>query len=88
MHNVPREDRWKEIVRWYLSPEHCSRSDTGCPIVTLAPEIARAKLGVKKRIAGLMKQLTQRWAEFMPGAPRESGSATSSSFLVRWPAPW
>src|SRR6184192_2894256 len=22
LQNVPREDRWREIVRWYLSPEH------------------------------------------------------------------
>src|SRR5947208_13653099 len=52
--NVPPEDRWKEIVRWYLSPEHCNRPDTGCPVVTVATEIARAKLNVKKRVPGLM----------------------------------
>jgi TetR/AcrR family transcriptional repressor of nem operon len=68
LQNVPPEDRWKEVVRWYLSPEHCNRPDTGCPVVTLAPEIARAKLTVRKRIGGLMKELTARWAEFMPGA--------------------
>jgi|SRR5947209_12346739 len=64
---VPPEDRWKEVVRWYLSPEHCNHPDTGCPVVTLAPEIARAKLAVRKRIATQMKELTQRWVEFMPG---------------------
>ena len=26
LQNVPREDRWKEIVRWYLSPERSSGS--------------------------------------------------------------
>ena len=67
LRKVPREDRWKEVVRWYLSPEHCDHPDTGCPVVTLAPEIARAKLSVRKRMAGLMKGLTDRWAEFMPG---------------------
>ena len=67
LQNVPPEDRWKEVVRWYLSPEHCNHPDTGCPVVTLAPEIARAKLNVRKRVAGLMKELTDRWAEFMPG---------------------
>src|SRR5947209_5126795 len=65
--NVPREDRWKEIVRLYLSPEHCDHSDTGCPVAALAPEIARAKLTVRKRISGLMKERTNRWIEFMPG---------------------
>src|SRR5438445_2379494 len=68
LRSVPPEDRWKEVVRWYLSPEHCNHPDTGCPVVTLAPEIARAKLAVRKRIATQMKELTQRWAEFMPGA--------------------
>jgi len=65
--SLPPENRWKEVVRWYLSPEHCNRPDTGCPVVTLAPEIARTKLSVRKRVASLMKELTERWAEFMPG---------------------
>ena len=68
LENVSPEDRWKEVVKWYLSPEHCNHPDTGCPVVTLAPEIARAKLSVRKRMAGVMKELTARWAEFMPGA--------------------
>jgi TetR/AcrR family transcriptional regulator, transcriptional repressor for nem operon len=68
LQDVPPQDRWKEIVRWYLSPEHCNHPETGCPVVTLAPEIARSKLSVRKRIAGLMKELTARWAQFMPGA--------------------
>src|SRR5437667_1315095 len=68
LQDVPPQDRWKEVVRWYLSPEHCNHPGTGCPVVTLAPEIARAKLSVRKRTADLMKELTDRWAEFMPGA--------------------
>jgi TetR/AcrR family transcriptional regulator, transcriptional repressor for nem operon len=68
LQNVPPEDGWKEIVRWYLSAEHCNHPGTGCPVVTLAPEIARAKLSVRKRTADLMRELTDRWAEFMPGA--------------------
>jgi TetR/AcrR family transcriptional repressor of nem operon len=67
LQDVPPQDRWKEIVRWYLSPEHCNHPGTGCPVVTLAPEIARAKLSVRKRTADLMKELADGWAEFMPG---------------------
>ncbi len=67
LHNMPREDRWKEIVRLYLSPEHCDHPDTGCPVAALAPEIARAKFSIRKRIASLMKERTDRWVEFMPG---------------------
>ena len=67
LQNVPRADRWKELVRLYLSPEHCDHPDTGCPVAALAPEIARAKLSVRKRVAAVMKGRTDRWVEFMPG---------------------
>ena len=67
LQNVPREDRWKELVRLYLSPEHCDHPDSGCPVAALAPEMARAKLGVRKRISGLIKDRAERWVEFMPG---------------------
>ena len=68
LQTLPREDRWKEIVRLHLSPEHCDHADTGCPVAELAPEIARINLGIRKRIAGLMKDRSARWMEFMPGA--------------------
>ena len=64
LQNVPHQDRWKELVRLYLSTEHCDGADTGCPVAALATEIARAKSSVRKRIAGLIKE----WVEFMPGA--------------------
>jgi TetR/AcrR family transcriptional repressor of nem operon len=67
LQNVPREDRWKELVRLYLSPEHCDHPDSGCPVAALAPEMGRAKLGVRKRISGLIKDRKERWVEFMPG---------------------
>ena len=68
LQHVPREDKWKELVRLYLSTEHCDHPGTGCPVAALAPEIARAKVNVRKRIAGLMKERTDRWVDFMPGA--------------------
>src|SRR5437868_13851912 len=64
LQDAPHENRWKELVRLYLSTEHCDRPDTGCPVAALATDIARAKPSVRKRIAGLMKE----WVEFMPGA--------------------
>ena len=64
--NMPPEDRWKELVRLYLSPDHCDHPDIGCPVAALAPEIARAKLSVRKRVSGVIKQ--HKWVEFMPGA--------------------
>ena len=68
LQHVPREDRWKEIVRWYLSPEHCNRPETGCPVAALAPEISRAKVTVRKRIAGLINERRDGLVEFMPGS--------------------
>ena len=68
LQNVPREERWKEVVRLYLSPEHCDHPHTGCPVAALAPEIARAKPAVRKRISRLLKERAGRWLEFMPGA--------------------
>src|SRR5207302_11404047 len=56
LQHVPREKKWKELVRLYLSTEHCDHPDAGCPVAALAPEIARAKFSVRKRIAGLMKE--------------------------------
>src|SRR6266581_2581991 len=67
LQHVPRADKWKELVRLYLSTEHCDHPDTGCPVAALAPEMGRAKLGVRKRISGLIKDRAERWVEFMPG---------------------
>src|SRR6266542_831443 len=79
LHNLPREDRWKALVRLYLSPEHCDHPDTGCPVAALAPEIARAKLSVRKPIARMMKERTNRWVEFMPGL---TATERERNFLV------
>src|SRR2546430_9633818 len=67
LQHVPPEHKWKELVRLYLSTEHCDHPDTGCPVAALAPEMARAKLSVRKRISGLIKDRAERWVEFMPG---------------------
>jgi TetR/AcrR family transcriptional regulator, transcriptional repressor for nem operon len=75
--NVPREDRWKELVRLYLSSEHCDHPDSGCPVAALAPEIARTKLAVRKRISGLIKE---RWVEFMPG--RTAAEREQNFFVI------
>jgi TetR/AcrR family transcriptional repressor of nem operon len=68
LQDVPREERWKEMVRQYLSPEHCDRPEIGCPVAALAPEISRAKVTVRRRIAGLIKERRDHLLELMPGA--------------------
>jgi TetR/AcrR family transcriptional regulator, transcriptional repressor for nem operon len=80
LQKVPREDRWKELVRVYLSPEHCDHADVGCPVAALAPEMARAKFSIRKRISDLMKGRAQRWVEFMPG--RTTGDRERNFLLI------
>lgn len=71
LQDVPPEDWWKEIVRWYLSPEHCNHPETGCPVAALSADIARAKITVRRRIAKLLTEQNARLAAFMPGASDE-----------------
>ncbi len=67
LEGVPPAERWKAIVRWYLTPGHCEHPEVGCPIAALAPEIARTSPSVRKRIAGMMKARRDRVMQFMPG---------------------
>lgn len=83
LENVPPAERWKAIIRWYLSPEHCEHAETGCPVATLAPEIARAAPAVRKRIAGVMKARRERVMQFMPG---ETAVERERSFNIIFPA--
>jgi TetR/AcrR family transcriptional repressor of nem operon len=58
---------WKQIIRTYLSIEHCEHADIGCPIAALAPDISRTKPSVKKRIAAMLKQHRDAMMPFVPG---------------------
>jgi TetR/AcrR family transcriptional repressor of nem operon len=68
--HVPTDQRWKEIVKFYLSMEHCEHPDKGCPMAALAPDIARAAPVVKTRIARILKAQRERLLDFMPGRGR------------------
>jgi TetR/AcrR family transcriptional repressor of nem operon len=81
--DVPPADRWKAMVRYYLSPEHCEHPESGCPMATLAPEIARARPAIRKRIATLMKARRERVMQFMPG---DTGAERERNFNIIFPA--
>lgn len=66
--DVPQEDRWKEMVRRYLSLEHCDHPEIGCPVAALAPEIARAEVSVRQRAADLIQERKDQLLQMMPGA--------------------
>ena len=70
---------WKQIIRKYLSIEHCEHAEVGCPIAALAPELSRTKASVKKRIAGMLKQ---HHDEIMPFVPGNTTAEKERNFIV------
>jgi TetR/AcrR family transcriptional repressor of nem operon len=58
---------WKTVVKAYLSPEHCDHPDRGCPLASLAPELARADESMKALILGELTKYKDRMLPFMPG---------------------
>jgi TetR/AcrR family transcriptional repressor of nem operon len=58
---------WKAIVKAYLSPEHCSHAENGCPLAALAPELMRAERKMKRRIFDELTNYRDRMIPFMPG---------------------
>jgi TetR/AcrR family transcriptional repressor of nem operon len=80
---VPAGERWKQIVRWYLTLEHCEHPDVGCPVAALASDVARAKPAIRRRVAGLLKARRQFMTEFMPG---KSLAEKQRNFTVIFPA--
>lgn len=58
---------WKEIVTKYLSIEHCEHPGMGCPIAALAPDIARARGPIRRKIRGSIEAYKTRLVDFMPG---------------------
>lgn len=83
LQGVPPAERWKAIVRHYLSPEHCEHPEAGCPIATLAPEIARARPAIRKRIAAMMKARRKQVMQFMPG---DTNAEREKNFNIIFPA--
>src|SRR5262249_4244539 len=46
----PAGEGWKAIVKTYLRPEMCEYPERGCPLATLAPEMARVDSRMKPQI--------------------------------------
>ena len=72
-------EAWKEIVKKYLSIEHCEQPDKGCPIAALAPDIARTAQAVRKKILLRMEIYRKQLVEFMPG---ETASQREKNFTL------
>ncbi len=61
------EAPWRAIVNAYLSLEYCDHAERGCPLTTLAPEMARAGKAMKKPVLGELIKYKSRTLPFMPG---------------------
>ena len=77
---APPGEGWKEIVKKYLSIEHCDNPGMGCPAAALAPDIARTRTAIRKRISGSMQEYRKRLLEFMPG--RSSAEKQKNFVLI------
>jgi TetR/AcrR family transcriptional repressor of nem operon len=61
------EEPWKAIVKTYLSAEYCDQTERGCPLPTLAPELARIDKKMKSRVVAELVSYRDRLMPFMPG---------------------
>jgi TetR/AcrR family transcriptional repressor of nem operon len=64
---APPGAAWKALITEYLSPKHCDHAEEGCPLAALAPELARTKGSLKKRISAAMREYKDALVPFMPG---------------------
>jgi len=63
----PPGEAWKAIVKTYLRPEMCEYPDRGCPLATLAPELARVDRRMKPQIVAELVSYKSHMVPFMPG---------------------
>jgi TetR/AcrR family transcriptional regulator, transcriptional repressor for nem operon len=64
---APPGEGWKAIVKTYLRPEMCEHPERGCPLATLAPELARADKRMKPPIVAELVNYRSQMLPFMPG---------------------
>jgi TetR/AcrR family transcriptional repressor of nem operon len=60
-------EAWKAIVKTYLCAEMCDHPERGCPLVALAPELARVDKTMKPQILAELVNYKSRMVPFMPG---------------------
>jgi TetR/AcrR family transcriptional repressor of nem operon len=61
---------WKEIVKAYLSPEHCGHPELGCPLAALGPELARLDKEMRPQVLRELVNYRSRMLPSMPGRRR------------------
>jgi TetR/AcrR family transcriptional repressor of nem operon len=57
----------QSLIEAYLTEQHCDHPDAGCPIATLAPEIARQSRAVRAAMERCLLQRVDTVARFIRG---------------------
>jgi TetR/AcrR family transcriptional repressor of nem operon len=76
----PPGEAWKSIVKTYLRAEMCDHPERGCPLVALAPELARVDKTMKPQIVAELVNYKSRMVPFMPG--RELADKERAFFAI------
>ncbi len=69
--SAPEGQALRAIIERYLSAGHANSLGTGCVLSALAPELARKRLSVRKRIEASLEAYHERLLPFFPGQTRE-----------------
>jgi TetR/AcrR family transcriptional repressor of nem operon len=69
--SAPEGQGLRAIIERYLSTGHANSLGTGCVLSTLAPELARKPLPVRKRVEASLEAYRERLLPFVPGRTRE-----------------
>ena len=68
---APKGHELRAIIEDYLSPEHASHPESGCPLALMAGEFARQPLEIRKRINQSMVAYRERMLPYIPGGSLE-----------------
>jgi TetR/AcrR family transcriptional repressor of nem operon len=74
------EAAWKAIVKSYLSLEYCDHVERGCPLPSLAPEMARVDEAMRSQVFAELVNYRDRMLPFMPG--RRTADKERAFFVI------
>jgi TetR/AcrR family transcriptional repressor of nem operon len=78
------KEPWKAIAKTYLSLEYCHHVERGCPLTTLAPEMARVDKKMRGQILAELANYKERMLPFMPGRRIADKEQAFFQIFPRW----
>jgi TetR/AcrR family transcriptional repressor of nem operon len=79
--NAPPGREIDAIIDFYLSEKHCNDVGGGCPIASLAEEVAREPLPVRQAFERAMESASASVAQFMNGEDAEEKRRRATIFM-------